>query len=104
MPKSKRLTIGAVLTVVVKKRIIKRFIKKSKEIKKGQVCSALVVRSKTTTKRKWGNFFILTGSNSVVLINKSYLPLGSRIVGPIYRELRSVSRLSKVFTLAQVTL
>lgn len=43
--------VGDTLTVVVKKNIIKKNIKKSKEIKKGQVCSALVLRTLKGVKR-----------------------------------------------------
>lgn len=38
--------VGDVVTVVVKKSFIKKKIKKSKEIKTGQICNALIIRTK----------------------------------------------------------
>lgn len=43
--------IGSLITVVVKKNIIKKGVKKSKEIKKGQVSKGLVIRTKKGLKR-----------------------------------------------------
>jgi large subunit ribosomal protein L14 len=95
--------VGDTLTVVVKKNIIKKNIKKSKEIKKGQVCSAIVLRTLKGVKR-WGNFFIRSGTNSVALLNKYSLPIGSRLLGPVFREVRVNLKFAKVISIAQVTL
>lgn len=95
--------LGDIVTVVVKKNIIKKNVKKSKEIKKGQVCMALVLRVKRYCKR-WGNFYFKCANNSVVLVNKYFLPIGSRIIGPVFREIRSNLKLNKIISLAQVTL
>jgi large subunit ribosomal protein L14 len=95
--------VGDTLTVVVKKNIIKKNIKKSKEIKKGQVCSAVVLRTLKGVKR-WGNFFIRSGTNSVALLNKYSLPIGSRLLGPVFREVRVNLKFAKVISIAQVTL
>jgi ribosomal protein L14 len=43
--------VGDVITVVIKKSIIKKNIKKSKEVKKGQVCTAVVLRTVKGLKR-----------------------------------------------------
>ncbi len=95
--------VGDVITVVVKKNIIKKNVKKSKEVKKGQVCTGLILRTKKGLKR-WGNFFLRSSSNSIILINKYFLPVGSRIIGPVFREIRSNLKFAKVISLAQVTL
>jgi large subunit ribosomal protein L14 len=95
--------VGDTLTVVVKKNIIKKNIKKSKEIKKGQVCSALVLRTLKGVKR-WGNFFLRSGTNSVALLNKYFLPIGSRLLGPVFREVRVNLKFAKIISIAQVTL
>lgn len=95
--------VGDTITVVVKKSVVKKNIKKSKEVKKGQICTALVLRTTKGLKR-WGNFFIASGSNSAALLNKYFLPIGSRIIGPIFREIRSDIRFNKIISLAQVTL
>lgn len=95
--------VGDIITVVIKKSVLKRNVKKSKEVKKGQICTALVLRTIRGVKR-WGNFFMRCSSNSAILLNKYYLPLGSRLIGPVLREVRKDIRLSKVVSLAQVTL
>jgi ribosomal protein L14 len=51
LPKNKSVIIGQILTGVVQKSVIKKNIKKSKEIKKGQVCMCVIVRDKTNLKR-----------------------------------------------------
>lgn len=51
IPKNRNTTIGQIITAVVQKNITKKNIKKSKEIKKGQICTCLIVRSKTNLKR-----------------------------------------------------
>jgi len=95
--------VGDTLTVVVKKNIIKKNVKKSKEIRKGQVCSAVVLRTLKGVKR-WGNFFLRSGTNSVALLNKYSLPVGSRLLGPVFREIRVNLKFAKVISIAQVTL
>lgn len=95
--------VGDTITVVVKKSIVKKNVKKSKEVKKGQVCTAIVLRTLKGTKR-WGNFFLRSGTNSVALLNKYLLPIGSRLLGPVLREIRVNVKFSKVISLAQVTL
>lgn len=95
--------VGDTITVVVKKSIVKKNVKKSKEIKKGQVCSAIVIRTLKGTKR-WGNFFIRSGTNCAALLNKYYLPIGSRILGPVFREIRVGLKYNKLISIAQVTL
>jgi large subunit ribosomal protein L14 len=95
--------VGDTITVVVKKSIVKKNVKKSKEVKKGQVCTAIVLRTLKGTKR-WGNFFIKSGTNSAALLNKYFLPIGSRLLGPVLREIRVNIKFSKVISLAQVTL
>jgi large subunit ribosomal protein L14 len=95
--------VGDTITVVVKKSIIKKNVKKSKEVKKSQVCTALILRTLKGVKR-WGNFFLRSGSNSVALLNKYYLPIGSRLLGPVFREIRVSVKFNKIISIAQVTL
>lgn len=95
--------IGDTITVVVKKSVVKKNVKKSKEIKTGQICTAVIVRAKTGFKR-WGNFFFKLGSNSVVLINKYNLPIGTRVLGPVFREMRSGGKYTKLMSIAQANI
>lgn len=94
---------GETVTVVVKRNIVKKNIKKSKEIKKGQICTALILRTVKGLKR-WGNFYIRAGSNCVAIINKYSLPYGSRLFGPVFREIRTNMKYSKIISISQISL
>ncbi len=56
-------------------------------VKKGEVARAVIVRTKKETRRKDGSF-IRFDENAAVLINETGEPRGSRIFGPVARELR----------------
>lgn len=102
LPKNRSMSVGQILTGIVQKRIIKKNIKKSKEIKKGQVCTCVIVRTKSNLKR-WGGFFVKALTNSVVLLNKYYLPLASRVFGPVFRELRLNIKFNKLISISQIS-
>ena len=57
------------------------------KVKKGEVYRALIVRTKKGVKRPDGST-IQFDTNSVVLVNKQNEPIGSRVFGPVPRELR----------------
>jgi len=67
-------------------------------IKSGQVCTALVVRTKHPLKRRDGSV-LRFDNNAVVLIDANKNPIGSRIFGPVARELREKNYM-KVVSLA----
>ena len=67
-------------------------------VKKGQVCDALVVRTRHPIRRNDGSHLIFD-SNAVVLIDGTRNPIGSRIFGPVARELRDKNYM-KVVSLA----
>ena len=56
-------------------------------IKKGTVSKAVIVRTKNKLRRKDGSY-IRFDDNAVVLLNNSEEPRGTRIFGPVARELR----------------
>ncbi|MEX0681216.1 MAG: 50S ribosomal protein L14 [Balneolales bacterium] len=56
-------------------------------VKKGEVVRAVLVRTKKEYRRKDGSY-IRFDENAAVLINKEQEPIGTRIFGPIARELR----------------
>lgn len=56
-------------------------------VKKGEVVKAVIVRTKKTINRKDGSH-IRFDDNAAVIIDKDKLPKGSRIFGPVARELR----------------
>ena len=67
-------------------------------IKKGTVSKAVIVRTKNKLRRKDGSY-IRFDDNAVVLLNNSEEPRGTRIFGPVARELRE-SNYMKIVSLA----
>jgi len=67
-------------------------------VKKGQVCTALIVRTKHPLHRTDGSS-LRFDNNAVVLIDANQNPLGSRIFGPVARELRE-KNFMKIVSLA----
>lgn len=68
------------------------------KVKKGDVHRAVIVRTRQAIKRVDGSL-IAFDQNAAVLINKQGEPIGSRIFGPVTRELRS-SGYMKIISLA----
>jgi large subunit ribosomal protein L14 len=85
-------TIGDIIVVSVKEAIPKA------KVKKGDVKRAVVVRTKKETRRQDGST-IRFDENSAVLINDAGEPLGTRIFGPVARELRA-RKFVKIISLA----
>ncbi len=67
-------------------------------VKKGEVCDAIVVRTKHQIRRIDGSH-LRFDSNAVVLVDANKNPLGSRIFGPVARELRD-KNFMKIISLA----
>lgn len=95
---SKRRTanIGDVIVVSVREAIPRG------RVKKGTVHQAVVVRSAFGLKRQSGEK-IRFDTNAVVLINKNGEPIGTRIFGPVTRELRGAGYM-KIISLASEVL
>ncbi|MAI53293.1 MAG: 50S ribosomal protein L14 [Pseudomonadales bacterium] len=74
--------IGDVIKVTVKEAIPRG------RVKKGQVLDAVVVRTKKGVRRPDGSLIRFDG-NAAVLLNASKQPIGTRIFGPVTRELRN---------------
>lgn len=80
--------------------VIKVAIKEAQprsRVKKGSVMNAVVVRTKKGVRRTDGSL-IRFDKNAVVLLNNNYEPVGTRIFGPVTRELRA--RFMKIISLA----
>lgn len=90
--KRKYASLGDVIVVSVKDAI------PNAKIKKGDVVKAVVVRTKKGIKRSDGTY-IKFDDNSAVLINQQNEPLGTRIFGPVARELRA-KKFMKIVSLA----
>lgn len=90
--KRRYASIGDIIVVAVKNAI------PGGNIKKGAVKKAVVVRTKKEVKRKDGSA-IRFGDNAVVIIADNGEPSGTRIFGPVARELREKSYM-KIVSLA----
>ena len=84
--------IGDIVVVTVKEAI------PNAKVKKGDVLKAEVVRTKKEIKRPDGSY-IRFDDNSAVLITGNKEPIGTRIFGPVARELRA-KRFMKIISLA----
>jgi len=81
--------------------IIKAHIKEAAPdgtVKKGDVCNAVVVRTKSSIRRSDGSY-LRFDRNAVVIINAEGEPKGTRIFGPVARELRE-KKFMKIISLA----
>ena len=67
-------------------------------VKKGEVYDAVVVRTAKGVRRADGSLIKFDG-NAAVLLNNKYEPIGTRIFGPVTRELRT-ERFMKIVSLA----
>ncbi len=84
--------IGDVIKVSVKDAIPRG------KVKKGEIYSAVVVRTRKGVRRPDGSLIRFDG-NAAVLLNPRMEPIGTRIFGPVTRELRT-SRFMKIISLA----
>ena len=85
-------SIGDIIVVSVKEAI------PNAKVKKGEVLKAVIVRTKKEIRRPDGSS-IRFDDNSAVLINPAREPIGTRIFGPVARELRA-KRFMKIISLA----
>ncbi|WP_134391905.1 50S ribosomal protein L14 [Pseudomonas aeruginosa] len=84
--------IGDIIKVTVKEAIPRG------KVKKGQVMTAVVVRTKHGVRRTDGSIIRFDG-NAAVLLNNKQEPIGTRIFGPVTRELRT-EKFMKIVSLA----
>ncbi len=84
--------IGDVIKVTIKEAIPRG------KVKKGELYDAVVVRTRHGVRRSDGSLIRFDG-NAVVLLNNQRQPIGTRIFGPVTRELRS-AEFMKIVSLA----
>jgi len=84
--------VGDIIRVTVKEAIPRG------KVKKGEVYNAVVVRTRKGVRRNDGSL-IRFDRNAVVLLNNQLQPIGTRIFGPVTRELRS-ERFMRIISLA----
>ena len=84
--------LGDVITAAVKEAT------PESQVKKGSVVKAVVVRMRKERRRKDGTY-IRFDDNAAVLINDAGEPVGTRVFGPVARELRE-KKFTKIVSLA----
>jgi large subunit ribosomal protein L14 len=85
-------SVGDIIVVSIREAI------PGSKVKKGDVARAVIVRTAKEIARPDGSFIRFDG-NSAVLINKENEPIGTRIFGPVARELRA-KRFMRIVSLA----
>jgi len=90
--KRRYAAIGDVIKITVKEAIPRS------KVKKGEVLNAVIVRTKKGIRRPDGSI-IRFDENAVVLLNAQLQPVGTRIFGPVTRELRG-DNFMKIISLA----
>jgi len=90
--KRKYASVGDIIVVTVKDAA------PNGKVKKGQVTRAVIVRTKKEIRRRDGSY-IRFDKNSAVLIDGDNEPIGTRIFGPVARELRA-KRFMRIVSLA----
>ncbi|MFZ0583785.1 MAG: 50S ribosomal protein L14 [Candidatus Acidiferrales bacterium] len=84
--------LGDVITAAVKEA------QPDSQVKKGKVVKAVIVRTRKEQRRKDGTY-IRFDDNAAVLINDANEPIGTRVFGPVARELRD-KKFTKIISLA----
>ncbi len=87
-----RAGLGDVITAAVKEAT------PDGQVKKGKVVKAVVVRTRKEQRRKDGSY-IRFDDNAAVIINDAGEPVGTRVFGPVARELRE-KKFTKIISLA----
>ena len=90
--KRRYASLGDIIVVAVKEAI------PNSKVKKGDVVRAVIVRTAKEVRRPDGSY-IKFDDNSAVLINQQREPIGTRIFGPVARELRA-KNFMKIISLA----
>jgi len=88
----KTATVGDIITAAVKEAIPEQ------NVKTHEIVKAVIVRTKKEVRRKDGSY-IRFDDNAAVIIDKNKNPRGTRIFGPVARELREKG-FSKIISLA----
>ncbi|HMU65094.1 MAG: 50S ribosomal protein L14 [Nitrosomonas sp.] len=90
--KRKYASIGDVIKVAIKEALPRG------KVKKGEVYNAVIVRTAKGVRRSDGSLVKFDG-NAAVILNNKHEPIGTRIFGPVTRELRTTNFM-KIISLA----
>jgi len=91
--KKRYARIGDIITITVKSA------QPHSMVKKGDVLHAVIVRTRKETRRKDGSYVRFDDNAAVIIDKKSKEPKGTRIFGPVARELRA-KKFNKIISLA----
>ena len=84
-PGRKSAQTGDLIQIIVVKLRNRGFIR----VKKGELHTAVVSRISSTVFRKKKGYFIKFDANSVIILSKKKMPIGTRFFGPCAREIRN---------------
>ena len=90
--KKRYASIGEIIVVSIRDTIA------NSKVKKGDVARAVIVRTRKETRRRDGTY-IRFDNNAVVLVSAQGEPVGTRVFGPVARELRG-KKFAKIISLA----
>ncbi len=90
--KAQRGEVGDIIVGSVRKRL------PTSDIKKGEIVRGVIVRTRSAYRRKDGSY-IRFDDNAIVLVNNQMEPVGTRIFGPVPRELRE-KKMMRILSLA----
>jgi large subunit ribosomal protein L14 len=90
--KKKYAAVGDLVLVSI------RFCIPRKKVKKGDIFTGLVIRTRAMVQRSVGNLWLM--ENAVILLDKKMQPVGTRMFGPVAREVR-VKKYNKLATIAK---
>ncbi|WGS66136.1 50S ribosomal protein L14 [Enterobacteriaceae bacterium ET-AT1-13] len=85
--------IGDIIKISIKEAI------SNSKVKKGEVLKAVIVRTKKGVRRSDGSLIRFDNNSCVILNNTTLQPIGTRIFGPVTRELRN-EKFTKIISLA----
>lgn len=91
--KKRYARIGDIVTVVVKEAVPHSMVKKA------EIHHAVLIRSRKETRRKDGSYVVFDDNAAVIIDRDSKEPKGTRIFGPVARELRAAG-FTKIISLA----
>ncbi|BAP58365.1 50S ribosomal protein L14 [Candidatus Tachikawaea gelatinosa] len=91
--KRRYANIGDIIKVAIKEAVPRG------KVKKGEVLKAVIVRTKKGIRRSDGSFIRFDSNSCVILNDSNSQPIGTRIFGPVTRELRT-EKFMKIISLA----
>jgi large subunit ribosomal protein L14 len=85
--------------VLVSIQKLKKVKKVQPKVKKGDLVYGVIIKTKSKIKRK-NSSFLKFKTNSIVLLTKQFRPIGTRVIGPVIRELRT-TKFMKIASLSE---